>query len=147
MNNLYHPLGIIRETPLWGIIILIISVLFFKADFGTIVHLAQISGNLAYTFMCSSIVLYPLFMGLHLLILRLSRSAASTGEILMGAFIHDLGTPFRSIHSLFRFLTKKADFKGRTHVQTAIFAEQSISEWIWTFCMIAFAIRTFLSFS
>lgn len=103
---MFYVLGLIRNTPLWGIISFFLLVILGISP-QQIVCEATASNNTFFLFVLHSFILYPIFLFVHVILCRIRKSRTSVGELIVNSFISGLIAPFGKIWIFLLVITKK----------------------------------------
>ena len=122
-----YILGVFRRTALWGMILSILGV--FSTGYIDLLFFA----------LCFVIV-YVIFVLLHIGICKLKNRIDTAGEIYLSALGYDLVAPFTKICTFFAVITKKWIIHDDSKIHNFVDGIQVITGGIWSICILGIAI-------
>ncbi len=135
-----------RRTALFGILTLLICVLALKVSFIQIAQGAVSPVTVLgyfYAFMFWSIIAYPLFTTLHIIVVKIGNkrnwvTSSSAFETFLGTLAADLTLPFWNTGSFIAIMTKKHIIKDDSFFHNSMDFMEVLVGFIWTVFMVVF---------
>ena len=147
---MFYLLGFLRRTPLFGLIALPISIFLLDVNFTTIYQNAiepiSFAGYFS-AFMLLSVLAYPIFVTIHLLMVKVRRKNRDLVEAYLSALGTDLIAPFRYISVFLAVILGKHRISDDSSFHNACDFAQVLFGFIWTIFMVVFFVIGFITVS
>ena len=134
---------LVLDTPLWGIISLVIALL-TGTSFSKLISESQ-AGNLFCSFVLQSIALYPIFLVLFVLIRKFAKAKTSPFSMAIHSIIRGLTNPFRQTYLFLLIVTRKHTIQDDSPLRNFEDFLQILFPFAWYFVLAIFIIHGFLS--
>ena len=122
-----YIIGAFRRTALWAMLLTIIGSISLRAP--DMLYMLVVFGGT-----------YLLFVLIHLLACKISKSGRSAGEAYVSALGHDLAAPFSKIGTFIAVITKKWIIRDNSRFHNFIDGFQVVAGGIWAIIIWGIAI-------
>lgn len=145
---MFFIIGLLRKTALFALISLPLSIVGLGASFEEILKASRNPDSLQdyfCFFMCSAIIVYPIIVGLHIVLCKLLKSRRTVGEIYLSALRRDIVAPFQYVGVFLAVFFRKHIIRDDSSLHNFEDFAQVTVGFIWTVLMVSIIVAGCLS--